>query len=204
MIQFCVIHVNKITSVLVLFLSSSFWSLISIIYFLYILFFMLALEENVTISLFPDSLKKRNSMAIRLLLLLSYLHLFAFVVYQIPFFHETTVCINDFCLPIVRTIGLSKLVLVTYDGMPECYPAYGDMTPVTCNSPLSIRGMLPIMMIVILLYFQKMICNSDMYGVVLKSMKDEEKRADKKRETILQQMNEAYVRRKEGESVSGV
>lgn len=198
MIQFCVIHVNKITSVLVLFLSSSFWSLISIIYFLYILFFMLALEENVTISLFPDSLKKRNSMAIRLLLLLSYLHLFAFVVYQIPFFHEATVCINDFYLPIVRTIGLSKLVLVTYDGMPECYPAYGDMTPVTCNSPLSIRGMLPIIMIVILLYFQKMICYSDAYNLVVKKIRSEQIKEQKRRDTLLEQVRSDYASRQEG------
>lgn len=145
-------------------------------------------------------MKKRNSLAIRLLLLLSYLHLFAFVVYQIPFFHETTVCINDFCLPIVRTIGLSKLVLVSYDGMPECYPAYGDMTPVTCNSPLSIRGMLPIMMIVILLYFQKMICFSNAYNLVVKKIRSEQIKEQKRRGALLDQVRSEYTNRQESTS----
>ena len=92
-----------------------------------------------------------------------------------------------------------------YDGAPTCTVQMDDtIVSVKCENPLSIRGMLPVMLIVVILYFQKMISNSDMYGVVLKSMKDEEKRAGKKREKTLQQMNEAYVRRKEGVGVSAV
>ena len=72
-----------------------------------------------------------------------------------------------------------------------------------CENPLSIRGMLPVVLIVILLYFQKMICNSTMYGLVAKSIKEEEKKAEKKREQLLEKVNQEYVRRKEGENAAG-
>ena len=194
-IHFLVLNINKITSMLILILSSTFTSLISAVYFIYILFFIV----------FPEKMRKRNSLSMTLLLVLSFLHLAAYTFFQLPFFQEADFCIGSYCIPVWHTIGLTKLVLMDYDGAPTCTVQMDDtIVSVKCENPLSIRGMLPVMLIVVILYFQKMISNSDMYGVVLKSMKDEEKRAGKKREKILQQMNEAYVRRKEGADVSGV
>lgn len=194
-IHFLVLNINKITSMLILILSSTFTSLISAVYFFYILFFIV----------FPEKMRKRNSLSMTLLLVLSFLHLAAYTFFQLPFFQEADFCIGSYCIPVWHTIGLTKLVLMDYDGAPTCTVQMDDtIVSVKCENPLSIRGMLPVMLIVVILYFQKMISNSDMYGVVLKSMKDEEKRAGKKREKTLQQMNEAYVRRKEGVGVSAV
>ena len=144
-------------------------------------------------------MKKRNSLAMRLLLVVSYFHLFAFVVYQVPFFKETTVCVKDFCIPLMRTIGLSKLVLVAYDGMPVCYPPIGDMSnPIPCSSPLSIRGMLPVMLIVVIIYFQKMICSSNIYELVEQQIRSEEAKAVKRRAKLLEQIEMEYSNRQRG------
>ena len=192
--HFLVLNINKITSVLILILSSSFTSLISAVYFLYILFFIL----------FPEKMRRRNSLSMTLLLLSAFLHLAAFTTFQMPFFQESDYCVNSFCIQIWHTIGLTKLVLKDYEGAPVCYIQQDEeVRQVKCENPLSIRGMLPVVLIVILLYFQKMICNSTMYGLVAKSIKEEEKKAEKKREQLLEKVNQEYVRRKEGENAAG-
>lgn len=156
-------------------------------------------QSLLTLRLFPDAMKKRNSLVMHLLLIVSYFHLFAFVVYQVPFFKETTVCVQDFCIPLMRTIGLSKLVLVPYDGMPVCYPPIGDMSnPIPCNSPLSIRGMLPVMLIVVIIYFQKMICSSSMYELVEQQIRSEEAKGVKRRNKLLEQIKMEYSNRQSG------
>lgn len=193
-LHFLVLNINKITSVLILILSSSFTSLISAVYFLYILFFIL----------FPEKMRRRNSLSMTLLLLIAFLHLAAFTTFQMPFFQESDYCVNSFCIQIWHTIGLTKLVLKDYEGAPVCYIQQDEeVRQVKCENPLSIRGMLPVVLIVILLYFQKMICNSTMYGLVAKSIKEEEKKAEKKREQLLEKVNQEYVRRKEGENAAG-
>lgn len=59
----------------------------------------------------------------------------------------------------------------------------GDMcNPIPCSSPLSIRGMLPVMLIVIIIYFQKMICSSNIYELVEQQIRSEEAKAVKQSE----------------------
>ena len=106
---------------------------------------------------------------------------------------------NSFCIQVWHTIGLTKLVLKDYDGAPVCYiQQEDDIRQVKCENPLSLRGMLPVVLIVILLYFQKMICNSTMYGLVAKSIKEEEEKAEKKRAKLVEKVNQEYIRRNEG------
>ena len=188
-VHFLVLNINKITSMLILILSSSFTSLISAVYFLYILFFIL----------FPEKMRRRNSLSMTLLLLIAFIHLAAFTAFQMPFFQESNYCVNSFCIQVWHTIGLTKLVLKDYDGAPVCYiQQEDDIRQVKCENPLSLRGMLPVVLIVILLYFQKMICNSTMYGLVAKSIKEEEEKAEKKRAKLVEKVNQEYIRRNEG------
>lgn len=147
----------------------------------------------------PDYFQKKNSRAILLLLYTSFLHLLAMVVYQIPFFHETTISVGDFSLPLVRTIGLNKYVLMQYDGMPMCYPPGGPSSdPVPCNNPLSLGGMLPVMLILIILYFQRMVYASEAYSRVIDQMNTTEKRRMEKQMELRRQVERDAIHRHEG------
>ena len=187
-LSFMINNLNKITSFLILILSSVNISLISAVYFLYILYFIL----------YPDRVKERNSLSVRLLLILSYIHLLGFVSFQIPYFQESLVCINDYCIFIFQTIGLTKLVMADYDGAPQCYPIGGQSTElVPCYHPLSIHGMLPVMAIVVIVYLQLMITSSSTYDVVERSMQNETVKAQKQKESILNQLEIEYQNRQE-------
>ena len=150
----------------------------------------------------PDYFQKKNSLANQLLLYTSFLHLLAMVIYQIPYFHETTVYIGDFSLQLVRTIGLNKFVLMQYEGMPLCYPPGGpDSDSIPCNNPLSLNGMLPVMLILIILYFQKMVYTSKAYGRVIEKMKREEMKREEKQIRLRRQVENDALHRNEGKGL---
>lgn len=187
-ISFVINNLSKITNILILILSSVNISLISLVYFLYILYFIL----------FPDRMKERNSLSIKLLLIFSYFHLFVFVVFQIPTFQEYILTVNNFSILVFRTIGLSKLVLSYYDGAPMCYPLNGITTEmVECYHPLSIHGMLPVMAIIVIVYIQKMITSSSIYDVVERSIENESKKAKQRQESIMEQLDMEFKTRQE-------
>ena len=186
--SFIINNLSKITNILILILSSVNISLISLVYFLYMLYFIL----------FPDRMKERNSRSMRLLLIFSYLHLFAFVLFQIPSFQEQILTINNYNILVFRTIGLSKLILAYYEGAPMCYPINGITTEmVRCYHPLSIHGMLPVMAITVIVYIQKMITASSVYDVVERSIENESKKAKQREESIMEQLEMEYKTRQE-------
>ena len=187
-ISFIINNLSKITNILILILSSVNISLISLVYFLYILYFIL----------FPDRMKERNSLSMKLLLVFSYLHLFVSVAFQIPTFQEHVLTINDFTILVFRTIGLSKLVLAYYEGAPMCYPINGVTTEmVQCYHPLSLHGMLPVMAITVIVYIQKMITASSVYEVVERSIENESKKAQRREESIVDQLEMEFKTRQE-------
>ena len=192
-ISFIINNLNKITNILILILSSVNISLISLVYFLYILYFIL----------FPDRMKERNSLSMKLLLIISYLHLFAFVLFQMPTFQEHVLTINNFSILVFRTIGLSKLVLAYYEGAPMCYPLNGATAEmVQCYHPLSIHGMLPVMAITVIVYIQKMITASSVYDVVERSIQNESKKAKQRQESIMDYLEMEFKTRQESKAVA--
>ena len=58
--------------------------------------------------------------------------------------------------------------------------------------------MLPVMMIVIILYLQKIIANSDAYHVILKNMKADKSKAAKQRQELVDHCLAQYDDRQEG------
>ena len=118
--------------------------------------------------------------------------------YQIPSFQEINYCTENFCIQVFRTIGLSKFVSAHYEGEPICYSQFVKEVIIPCFHPLSIQGMLPVMMIVIILYLQKIIANSDAYHVILKNMKADKSKAAKQRQELVDHCLAQYDDRQEG------
>ena len=190
-IRFITMHITKITCVLILILSASYISIISAIYFIYILYFCVN----------PVKLKVRNSFSTRLLLFLSYLHLLSINLYQLPSFQEINYCSGNFCIQVFRTIGLSKFVSVRYEGEPICYSQLIEDEIVECSHPLSITGMLPVMLIVVILYLQKVISNSTAYDMIDRNLKVDEKKGERRREVLVDGIINDYSNRQEGKWV---
>lgn len=115
-----------------------------------------------------------------------------------PSFQEINYCTDSYCIPIFRTIGLSKFVSVHYEGEPVCYSQFVRDEVIPCYHPLSIHGMLPVMLIVTILYLQKIILNSPAYDVVLKNNKAEEEKATKRCDELVDYCLQQYDDRQGG------
>ncbi|KAK8805823.1 hypothetical protein WA158_002479 [Blastocystis sp. Blastoise] len=162
---FVVCNITRIIQIFIFLVSSSNASLLSSVYFLFSIYYMIK----------PDKLRQVGNRPLMNLRIFALVHLFMLVIYQFPFFNPVE---SDDSFPFLSFLGLHKFVMTSYNNNPVCYEFHLTRSPrgtTYCPSPMEIDGILFLSLITALMQILDIVQKRPSYKCALKYFDEQEK-----------------------------
>ena len=131
--RWIIYQLHNITLIVIFLVSVTNPSLLSSVYLVFSLYYLFN----------PEPIKRLDSKEVQFIKFYAFIHLALMVLYQLPLFPEPSECqLNGTCVPIMRLIGLNKMVYSSYIGNPTCslYDEIADIGRTECPGPYQLEG----------------------------------------------------------------
>ena len=131
--RWIIYQLHNITLIVIFLVSVTNPSLLSCVYLVFSLYYLFN----------PEPIKQLDSDEVKFIKIYAFIHLALMVVYQLPLFPEPSECqLNGTCVPLMRPIGLNKMVYRSYVGNPTCSlsAGLGELGKTECPGPYHING----------------------------------------------------------------
>ena len=131
--RWIIYQLHNITLIVIFLVSVNNPSLLSSVYLVFSLYYLFN----------PEVIKQKDNKEVQFIKYYAFIHLALMVIYQLPLFPEPSECqLRGTCIPIMRLIGLNKMVYTSYIGNPTCslYSEIADMGRTECPGPYNVNG----------------------------------------------------------------
>ena len=131
--RWIIYQLHNITLIVIFLVSVNNPSLLSSVYLVFSLYYLFN----------PEPIKQLDSQEVQFIKSYAFIHLALMVVYQLPLFPEPSECqLRGTCIPLMRLIGLNKMVYSSYIGNPTCsiHSEIADIGKTECPGPYFVNG----------------------------------------------------------------
>ena len=131
--RWIIYQLHNITLIVIFLVSVNNPSLLSSVYLVFSLYYLFN----------PEPIKQLDSKEVQFIKSYAFIHLALMVVYQLPLFPEPSECqLRGTCIPLMRLIGLNKMVYSSYIGNPTCsiHSEIADIGKTECPGPYFVNG----------------------------------------------------------------
>ena len=131
--RWIIYQLHNITLIVIFLVSVTNPSLLSSVYLVFSLYYLFN----------PEPIKQLDSKEVQFIKTYAFIHLALMVIYQLPFFPEPSECqLRGTCIPLMRLIGLNKMVYSSYIGNPTCslHSEIADIGKTECPGPYFVNG----------------------------------------------------------------